>query len=66
MLEVRGKFLNQAPFLPSGLFFCFVRVACRRKDLLGVARQIVSSLLVADDVNQFQVGPGEQHLVEVV
>lgn len=44
----------------------FFRVTGYSKNLLGVARQVVSSFLVAHDVDELQVVPGEQQAVEVV
>lgn len=59
------KYSQQAPLLPFGFLFS-VCVTGLSKNLLGVTQQVVSSFLVAHDVNQLQVFPGEQQAVEVV
>lgn len=60
------KYSQQAPLLPFGFLFSVVCVTGLSKNLLGVTQQVVSSFLVAHDVNQLQVFPGEQQAVEVV
>lgn len=60
------KYSQQTPLLPYDLLLSFLRVTGSSKNLLGVTLQVVSSFLVAHDVNQLQVFPGEQHAVEVV
>lgn len=65
-IKVRVKISHQAPLLPFKLLFCVVSVNGMFKNLLGVTQQVVSTFVMAHDVNQLQVLPGEQQAVEVV
>lgn len=57
---------HQSPLSPFGFLFSLLCVPDLFKNLAGVTQQVVSFFLVAHNVNQFEVFPGEEQAVEVV